>query len=192
MIRPELSDDRQPSGSGQIELAEIRRIANDSGPADRLRVPSPESGVAAHTTSGLGRPQACLRPLPNERPLEFGRGTENLHGKLPLRIRRIDRIMQRTEVCSPALQVLDHLEKMRERARQPVDAHDHQHVPSTDPMQQLCQFGTGAVRPGRLLFKDLGASSGAQLVLLGIGGLVLGRHAGIADERHLAPPPPAD
>ena len=185
MIRPELSDDRQPSGSGQIELGEIRRIANGGGAADRLRLSCAESGIAADTASGLGCPQARLRPLPDERPLEFGRGTEHLHGELALRARRVNGIMQRTEVRSPALQVLDHLEKMRERARQPVDAHDHEHVRSSQPMQQLGQFGTRTVRSRGLLFKDFSASRGAQLVLLGIGGLLLGRDPGIADDRHL-------
>jgi hypothetical protein len=94
MIRPKLSDDGQPSGSGQIELGEIRRVANDGGAADRLRLPSAESGIAADTASGLGCPQACLRPLPDERPFEFGRGTEHLHGELALRARRVDGIMQ--------------------------------------------------------------------------------------------------
>ena len=82
------------------------------------------------------------------------------------------------------LQPLDHLEEVRERPRQTVDAHHHQRVALADPLQHARQHGPRAVPARGLLLMDLDAACGFQGLRLGQGGLILGRDARVADQGH--------
>ena len=97
---------------------------------------------------------------------------------------RVDRVHERAEEGAFRLQPLDHLQQMRQRPRQTVDAHHDQRVALADPLQHPRQHGPRAVPARGLLLVDLDAACGFQGLRLGQGGLILGRDARIADQGH--------
>src|SRR5918994_4385363 len=80
------------------------------------------------------------------------------------------------------LQPFDDLEQMAHRACQPVEAYDQEHIAGPDFFEQLSENRTGPGRPGTLLPMDYHAASRLELDELGVRHLILGRHAGIADQ----------
>ena len=92
--------------------------------------------------------------------------------------------VERAEEGALGLQPFDHLEEMRQRPRQTVDAHHHQRVAFADPLQHPRQHRPRAVPARGLLLVDLDAACGFQGLRLGQGGLILGRDARIADQGH--------
>jgi hypothetical protein len=83
---------------------------------------------------------------------------------------------------APALKLLDRGEQVADRARQAIEAHDHEDVAASDLAQQPGEERPGARGAGAVLLVDDLAAGGAKFVDLRVGGLVLGRNAGVADQ----------
>jgi hypothetical protein len=152
--------------------------------AQRRRIPGAQARIAANPAFGACAGQPGLGAFADQGALELGRGAQDLQGELALRGGRVDRVHERAEEGALRLQPLDHLQQMRQRPRQTVDAHDDQRVALADPLQHPRQHGPRAVPARGLLLMDLGAARGFQGLRLGQGGLILGRDARIADQGH--------
>ena len=79
-------------------------------------------------------------------------------------------------------QGLDHLEKVAHRSGQSVEAHHDQDLTWPDLMEEPRQHRSSPTCPGAMLLVDLGTASGAQLVNLGVVGLILCGDTGIANQ----------
>ncbi len=79
-------------------------------------------------------------------------------------------------------QTLDDLEQMADGSRQTIQAHDDEDIASADLAHQPGKFWPCARGAGAVLLKNLRAAGGAQLVGLGVGRLILGRDAGVAQK----------
>ena len=71
---------------------------------------------------------------------------------------------------------------MADRARQAVETHDDKDVAGADLFHEAGELGARARGAGAVLLEDRLAACAAQLVGLGVGRLVFGRDAGIAEE----------
>ena len=87
----------------------------------------------------------ALVPFPDQRPLELGRGAQNLQRELALRGSGVDRVLNGTKERPLGLQPFDHLEKVRQRPCEPVDPYDNQRVALANALQQA-----GKHRPGTI------------------------------------------
>ena len=141
-------------GAEASEIAEIDAIARRGDRSDRLAALFAQPGIAGKLAARLGRLDAGLRALGDQRPLELGDGAEHLQGKHPLRRRGVDRIAQGPKMRAALLQRFDHLQQMADRARQPVEADDDEHVAALDLAHQLRQHRPGARGAGAVLLVD--------------------------------------
>jgi hypothetical protein len=71
---------------------------------------------------------------------------------------------------------------MRQGSRQTVYSDDHKRIALADSFQYAGQHRPCAIAARRLFFMDLGATRGFQGLLLGQGGLILGRYADVAGQ----------
>lgn len=111
----------------------------------RGRIKGAQARVSPNPPLAARRGQPRLGAFPDQGTLELRRGPQHLQGELALRRGRVDRIGRRPEVGPLGLQSLDHLEEMRERPREAVDAHHNQRIALTDPLQHAGQHGSRAV-----------------------------------------------
>lgn len=91
-------------------------------------------------------------------------------------MRSVDRIGQRAEESALRIQPLDHLQQMRERPCQAVDAHDNQRVAFAYPLQYARKNGPCSVAARGLFLVDLNAALGFQGLRLGQGGRLIASH----------------
>ena len=182
VLRPHPLDRRQEARSGGDEVAEIDAISRRGDRSDRLAALFAQPGIAGQPAARLGRLDAGLRALGNQRPLELSDGAEHLQGKHALRRRGVDRIAQGSKMRAALLERFDDLQQMADRARQPVEADDDEHLAALDLANELGEHRPGARGAGAMLLVNDCAAGGAQLVELGVGRLLLGRDAGVADE----------
>ncbi len=129
-----------------------------------------QARVAADPALAARRGQPRLGAFADQGALELRRGAQDLQGELALRRGRVDRIGKRAEESAFGLQPLDHLQQVRQRPRQPVDAHDDQRVAIADPFQHAGQHRPGAVSARGLLLVDLDAAHRFHGLRLGQGG----------------------
>ena len=128
VLRPHPLHGRQEARSGGEQVAEIDAIARRGDRSDRLAALFAQPWIAGELAARLGRLDAGLRALGDQRPLELGDGAEHLQGKHALRRRGVDRIAQGPKMRAALLERFDHLQQMADRARQPVEAHDDEHL----------------------------------------------------------------
>ena len=128
----------QPLDSGQpgVEARQQRRQARAPLPRHQA---TPGLGVACLQTGVAELPAACLcdrKPglgaLGDQIPFEFRNGSNHLDNEPAGGIGGVDRIGERAKMHARALQPVEHGKQMRERARQPVDAHHDQRIAAAE------------------------------------------------------------
>jgi hypothetical protein len=103
-------------------------VVADANIRDRHGITFPHSRVARLRSPGDGSHDACPRPFPDKGSFKLGKRTKHLGHKHALRARRVDRVVDRTEVCALSSQGLDDLQQMRQRTSQAVNPYDQQGI----------------------------------------------------------------
>src|SRR4051812_16011021 len=121
-----------------LERATYRRLARV--PVERCRdlvdgfwVDSGWSPSSAPTPSRCCQP--CIDPFPDQGPLVLGERPEEIVEELAMRGRGVDPFREGAEGHPPPLQVIQDANKVRERAAEPVELPDHQHIACTQPSE---------------------------------------------------------
>ena len=78
------------------------------------------------------------------------------------------------------LKLLDDSEQVADRTGQPIESDHHQGFAGLDFAKQPSQYWPGSIGPGRVFLQHRIAASGAKLVKLGIGSLLLGGNPRVA------------
>lgn len=130
----------------------------------------------------LKRP--CAGALANKAALEFGKSAEDLKDQTPAARRRVDRLGQRVEADLAMLQLLDGLDKLLERTRQPVELPHDERVARAQIVERCNELRPVTLRAGRGFLENPCASGLGQSLALQGWILVAGRDAGIADKGH--------
>ena len=104
--------------------------------------------------------------MPDQPALKRGNGPEHRQQQLTMGRRGVDhRIAERLEADAPRLQILEHRQEIKGRARKPINLRDHDHVALADLAEQGLQLLAVAGRlAGIFLGKDLLAARRVQLV----------------------------
>ncbi len=179
---PHAPDCRQPSVhrrndiSGEDPVSRLRRFG------DRGGIPRPETGIAGKLSSRLRGLDAGLGALGNERPFELRDRAEDLQGKHTLRRRSVDGITQRAKVRAALLQALDDFEEVADRAGEAVEADDDEDFAGPDLAHQSGELRPSPRRARAVLLVDCRAARRAQLVGLGVRGLILGGDPRVAQK----------
>ena len=174
--------ERQPVGGGGDEIGEIDAPARRRSNADRFRTPFAQARITRQATAGARGLHAGLGALGDQRALELGDRAEHLQREHALRRRGVDGIAQRAEMRALRLELLDEGEQVADRAGEAVEAHDDEDVAGGDLAHELGEDGPGARGAGAVFLVDDVASGGAQFVDLGVGRLLLGGDAGVAEK----------
>src|SRR5208283_6220304 len=145
-------------------------------------VPRSETGIAGKLSSRLRRLDAGLCALGNQRAFELRDRAEDLEGKHALGRRSVDGVAQRAKVGAALLQPLDDFEQVADRAGKAVEADDDEDIAGPDLAHQSGELRPSPRRARAVLLVDCRAARRAQLVGLGVRGLILGRDPCVAQE----------
>lgn len=119
-----------------------------------------------------------------DRGFELGEDAEHLEERHARRGRSVNRLFGSPKVCALLPQASDNAFKVTDRARQAVDAGDHQGIAWADEGQDRLQLVAAFRRSAAPLFAaDYGAARIAQRLLLDTAVLVVGADAGVSDGR---------
>jgi len=135
--------------------------------------------VAASCPSG---DQPCLGAFPDDVAFELGKRPEDLEDQPPARRRRVDRLLETSEPNAPLLQLADSINKVLQRAAEPIEPPNDKGVAGAGVVERRLQ--PGALRLGARGFVVEGArtASGIKGIPLQIEVLVSGTDSGVADE----------
>jgi hypothetical protein len=128
---------------------------------------------ACWTELSLRRRQAGPGSLTDHGPLELGEGADHLHHHAPGRDRGVDSFRQRPEAGMFAFDPLHDGEQILQRAGQPVEFPDHDHIFRSELVEQAVQFRTVPPAPGRGLLEELFHAGLRQGTALGGGALII-------------------
>lgn len=103
------------------------------------------TGTSSSPTSGA--------TLPNHRPFKFGKRAEDLQHHSPNRRGSVYWLSERTKGHAERLKASQQPEKIRERARKPINFVDHQGVTTTKGVQDAGQLRASA-DGGKLFLMD--------------------------------------
>src|SRR5439155_2367524 len=129
--------------------------------------------------------QPGLHPLHDEVALQFCDGADDHHHRPTQRPARVELLAEAHEVDAQVVQLVQHLEKVGDGARQPVAGphHEHLELPTPSVRQELIQAGTGGSGAAAAVLIHLDRletarlRQGLQVVQLGLRMLVEGRDA---------------
>ena len=96
--------------------------------------------------------------------------------------RRVDRVAQRAEVVAALLQPLDDFEEVTDRTGEAVEADHDEDIAGPDLAHQSCEFRPSPRRARSVFLVDRRAASRAQLVGLGVRGLIPGGDPRVAQK----------
>ena len=119
--------------SDQLARSCDLRIAELAGPADMLAV-TPRGG------------HASFCPLADHRTLELGKRGQHVEIEPPAGARRVDLLLQRSEADLRLPQRIDHLNKMRQGAAEPVELPDDENIAFLEVRQRVRKSGPLAGR----------------------------------------------
>lgn len=134
----EAFDCRQPAMPAIKQFVQMSLVVADANIRDRHGITFPHSRVARLRSPGDGSLDACPRPFPDKGSFKLGKRTKHLGHKHALRARRVDRVVDRTEVCALSSQGLDDLQQMRQRTSQAVNPYDQQGIALPRPSECTC------------------------------------------------------
>src|SRR5712671_4009804 len=100
----------------------------------------------------LGSLAALTRPGANQLPFELGQAAENGEHELAVWGRGVrPAILERTEAGAPLRQLVEQVEQVPGRTRQPIKTGDDQHVALLKPADRLGQLGAVSLGPRDLV-----------------------------------------
>jgi hypothetical protein len=134
-VGPQAADMGHPDLRRLVQPLHIAVLSRQPHLAQSGRVFGPQSGVPADPALGAGARQPRLGTFADQRPLELGRGAQNLQRELALRGSGVYRVLNGTKLRPLGLQPFDHLQQMRQRPRKPVDPNDNQRVALANALQ---------------------------------------------------------
>ena len=139
-------------------------------------------GLPESLPLALRRLDAGLRALGNQRAFELRDRAEDLKGKHALGCRSVDGVAQRSKVGAALLQPLDDVEEVADRAGEAVEADDDEDIAGPDLAHQSGELWPSPRRARAVLLVNCRAASCAQLIGLGVGGLILGGDPRVAQK----------
>src|SRR5512135_3022110 len=142
----------------------------------------PVSAASPLASPGAGRPQARLRPLTDQVPLELRQRAEDVEDELAAAGCRVDRLLQALKADLPCLQGGNRLDQVLERAAQAVELPDGEGVARTEEGEGLGQPGAIVPSTASDVGEDSLAAGLGEGVALQVEALVLSGDTGIPDE----------
>ena len=142
-----------------------------------------ELGAASPDVAFLtGGIDSGLGAFPQHGALELREGPHHLHHHSAGRSRRVDRLGQATESRSGFPELLHDREHIAQRARQPIQLPDNDHITSAKLMEEPEELGPVLMSAGSLLAKDALAPSRFERRHLSSGVLIVRGNAGVTDQ----------
>ena len=174
--------DLEEAGSGSGCLLSFRNHLSNLGLLLRGELGA-ASLDAAFLTGGI---DSGLSAFPQHGALELREGPYHLHHHPACRSGRVDRLGQATESRSGFPELLHDREHVAQRARQPIQLLDNDHVTGPKLIEEPEELGLAPTSAGSLLAEDALAARRFERRHLSRRVLIVGGNAGVTDQ-HLSP-----
>ena len=167
--------DLEEAGSGGGGLLAFRDHLSNLG----LLLRGELGAASPHSTLLTGGIDSGLSAFPQHGALELREGPHHLHHHPAGRSGRVDRLGQATESRAGFPELLHDREHVAQRAREPIQLPDNDHVTGPKLMEEPEELGPVPTSAGSLLAKDAFAPSRFERRHLSSGVLMVGGNAGV-------------
>jgi len=138
----------------------------EQGPGGFDALGSHDGRSAADAAAGAGGLEPGDGPFPDELPFEVGQRAEDREDEAPAGGGGVDGLGQGPEAHSPALELVDRGEQVRQGPAEPVQPPDDEGVAGQQPLEELGQLGSVVAGAGGDVGPQPGAAGGDQRVVL--------------------------
>src|SRR5947199_2597394 len=177
---------RDPQRPADV-LDRVRRVAMEQGGVPLLLVVE-LAGPAALPPAGPRRGETREGSLPDDVPLDFGQGPEDVEDELAAAARRVDGLLHALEAHPAVAQVGDRLDEVPQRPPEAIELPDHEPIAGPQVGQGPLQAGPLGPGPAGLVSIDLLAPRGLQGIFLEVEVLIEGRDPGVAGPHRVGLP----